>query len=144
MEFYAGRQQVWVGRPDIGCTGETGSGRIGPEVSCMRGIESGWEIGDVLCRREVWVKGVNTRWKVFTGDVLTVEHSLHWSQRRWWFGCKEMIFSHVYVRNKEPAREPVYRKFRAPKRASRPVIIARVPLESSGGVGLATAGGNCG
>ncbi|KAJ7331521.1 hypothetical protein DFH08DRAFT_814832 [Mycena albidolilacea] len=44
-----------------------------------------------MCR--VGVKYGWRAWKVFTGDVLTVEHSGHWSRRSWWFGG------------------PVYRKF---------------------------------
>jgi hypothetical protein len=43
------------------CMGEPESERIGPEMSCMHGIEIGWEIGDVPCGREVRMKGVNTR-----------------------------------------------------------------------------------
>ncbi|KAJ7794677.1 hypothetical protein B0H14DRAFT_2621667 [Mycena olivaceomarginata] len=53
--------------------------------------------GSVVRISGVWVKQkksgeksemcrVGVKWKVFTGDVFTVEHSGHWSRRRWWFG----------------------------------------------------------
>ncbi|KAJ7795763.1 hypothetical protein B0H14DRAFT_3158445 [Mycena olivaceomarginata] len=64
------------------------------EMSYTRGMEIGWEIGDMPCGREVWVEGS------FTGDVLTLEYSGHWSGRSWWFLGKK---------NKETVRGPVYR-----------------------------------
>ncbi|KAJ7784820.1 hypothetical protein B0H14DRAFT_2630631 [Mycena olivaceomarginata] len=79
-------------------------------MSCMRGIEMWVKIGNVPCEREVRVEGVNTRWKVITGDVPPVEHSGHWSWRRWWFGGKRVIFGHVYVQDKYTVPGPVYRK----------------------------------
>ncbi|KAJ7859018.1 hypothetical protein B0H14DRAFT_2577395 [Mycena olivaceomarginata] len=39
--------------------------------------------GSVVRISGVWVK---QKVEVFTGDVFTVEHSGHWSWRRWWFG----------------------------------------------------------
>ncbi|KAJ7824105.1 hypothetical protein B0H14DRAFT_2597485 [Mycena olivaceomarginata] len=95
---------------NMGCTGEVGCWQIGPEMLCMCGIEIGWEIRDVPCGREVQVEGVNIQWKVFTGDVLTVEHSLHWSRCRWWLGGKRVIFGHMYVQDKYTVPGPVYRK----------------------------------
>ncbi|KAJ7349659.1 hypothetical protein DFH08DRAFT_807009 [Mycena albidolilacea] len=41
-EFFAGKQQDWVGRPDMGCKGEAGSGRKVPEMARRRGMEIRW------------------------------------------------------------------------------------------------------
>ncbi|KAJ7309958.1 hypothetical protein DFH08DRAFT_823243 [Mycena albidolilacea] len=67
-------------------------------------MEIRWKIGDVPCGHKVRVEGV------FTGDVPSVEHSVHWSRQSLWFSGKKVIIGRVYVQDKYTVSGPVYRK----------------------------------
>lgn len=98
------KMKVWSKECRI-CMKEKSSRKRG---RCRAGLEYGY--------REEWLgvgDNLGLGWNVFTGDVLAVEYSGHWSCPRWWFGIKRKMFLCMCVQKKCTVRRSVYCKVHA-------------------------------